>query len=92
MDIILDQHLQAEPQVPKDADHEQDQRKGDHRLRRPLHQRGMVAERQAEQRDDEPGDEQHIAERGQPLLQPVAGTVMRGAKSADPAERRSVTH
>ena len=52
----------------------------------------MVRRGQAQQRDDEPGDEQHIAERGQPLLQPVARAVVRGAKSADPAERRSVTH
>src|SRR3546814_14611205 len=52
----------------------------------------MVAERQAEERDDEPADEQQVAERGQALLEPVASAVMRRAEPAHAAEGGSVTH
>src|SRR3546814_6433930 len=52
----------------------------------------MVGQRQAYERDDEPGDEQQVAERGEALLQPVAGAVIGRADTAHAAEGRSVTH
>src|SRR3546814_7198497 len=64
MDIVLDHHLQAEAQMPEDVGDHQDQRERDGRVRCPAQHRGVIAERQAEHRDDEPGDEQDVAERG----------------------------
>src|SRR3546814_15967114 len=63
MHIILDHHLKPAAQVPEDADDHQDQAERDHRVRRPAQYRAMVAERQAEERYDEPADEPQVAKR-----------------------------
>src|SRR3546814_5973915 len=91
MHIILDHHLKPEAQVPEDADDHRDQAERDHRVRRPAQYRAMVAERQAEERDDEPAEEQQVAERGQARLEPVASAVMRRAETAHAAEGGAVT-
>src|SRR3546814_13379030 len=91
MHIILDHHLKPEAQVPEDADDHQDQAERDHRVRRPAQYRAMVAERQAEERDDEPAVEQQVAERGQALLEPVATAVMRPRQPAHAADGGSLT-
>src|SRR3546814_8329107 len=91
MHIILDHHLKAEAQVPEYAGDQQDQGERDGRVRRPAQHRAMVGQRQAYERDDEPGDEQQVAERGEALLQPVAGAVIGRADTAHAAEGRSVT-
>src|SRR3546814_4400358 len=74
------------------SDLHQDQRERDGRVRCPAQHRGVIAERQAEHRDDEPGDEQDVAERGQALLNPVARAMLRRAEPAHAAETRSITH
>src|SRR5690606_40943294 len=52
----------------------------------------LIAKRQAEQRDDKEADEQQVAERGQPLLQPVLRAMARRAEPTDFTQVRSIAH
>ena len=90
VDIILDQDLKPEAKMPEDADHHQDQRQRYAGIRGPAQHRGMIAERQADQRHEKEADEQDVAERGQPLLQPMLRPMSRRAKAADLAQMRPI--
>ncbi|PAV67624.1 hypothetical protein WR25_03172 [Diploscapter pachys] len=74
--VILDHHLQPEPEVVEDRHDQQDHRHRDPAVAQPVVDAGIVIARQAQQREDEP-ERQEQFERGARVHHQVADAVQR---------------
>jgi len=92
MDVILDQDLQAEACVPERADDQQDHRRRADRIGEPLGDRAVIIGGQHQEADQQPQHQHQVADRGEPLEQPVMRALVGRAEAAHAADGGSVTH